>query len=174
MHCKPMSAEGFREITTGAPYPEVLERALDVSNIIDLLERQLDRFLDVRLISLKSELATLRAIKLFVHQEEKQIRAVTSKSIVSGFDCLTLSVIACLLAHRKGYDTKIGRPDVVTRYFHSLVLKSDGVLFKVAGRNRSYPVKELSPHDVVRRLHTVGLVIRIADSLRGHLGLRAS
>ncbi len=151
-------------------YSEELEKTLAVKEIVDEIEKEFDIFLKKKKeenIEIKNEIDALRLIKLFImnYDEQKKIKSITSKSILSGVDCLTLSIITCLLAKRKGYNTKIGRPDKITRYFHSLIIRPNGEMFKVAGKSRNYKVKEMEINDVISRLKTIKSVINKIDSI---------
>lgn len=147
-------------------YSEELELSLEIGTVVDQLVTEFDGFLERNNLTPTNELGMLRAIKIFIYREEKRVREITTESIISGFDCLTLSIITCLIAHRKGYNTTIGRPDNITRYFHSLIIKQDGEMFKVAGRNRNYPIKEMDAEDVIARLKAIGPVINTVDKIK--------
>lgn len=153
------------------PYSEELEKILNTKATIDKLEKEFNAFLHKKgkSILIKKELNTLRLIKLFIHREQDKIRTITSRSILSGFDCMTLSIITCLLAKRKGCDVKIGRPDKVSRYFHSLIIKQNGEIFKIAGKNRNYHIKEIEIDNVIARLKTLKPIIDIVDSVKNIL-----
>lgn len=135
---------------------------------MDELEKEFDVYLQEKNTEIKSELDALRFIKLFIYRDydgQEKIKSITSKSILSGVDCLTLSIITCLLAKRKGYDVKIGRPDKITRYFHSLIIRPNGEMFKAAGKNRNYQVKEMEINDVISRLKSIRPAINKIDSM---------
>ena len=166
-----MNFESFEHNQEKISYSDELEKTLAVKEIVDELEKELDIFLQHKDKggAIKNELDTLRLIKLFIYREQDKIMATTSQSTLSGFDCLTLSIITCLLAKRKGYDVKIGRPDKISRYFHSLIIKQDGEMFKVTGKNRKYDVIEMKINDVVARLKSFKSIIDIVDSAKKHL-----
>jgi len=164
-----MKFGSLEKINEKESYPEELEKTLKINEVVNQLENEFDLFLQNNKLNPKNELDTLRAIKLFIYREQEKVRAITSESILSGFDCLTLSIITCLIAHRKGYDTKIGRPDKITRHFHSLIIKEDGEMFKVAGKNRNYSVKEMRIDDVIARLKRIGPIINTVNNVKKHL-----
>lgn len=147
------------------PYSEELEKILNAKATVDKLEKEFNTFLHKKgkNILIKRELNTLRLIKLFIYKEQDKIKTITSQSILSGFDCMTLSIIVCLLAKRKGCNIKIGRPDKISRYFHSLIIRQDGEMFKIAGKNRNYHVKEMKIDDVIARLKILKPIIDIVN-----------
>lgn len=165
-----MNFNSLEEIPKKESYSAELEKMLGVGDVVDQLENEFDIFLQERnKFNPSNELDMLRTIKLFIYKEREKVQAITLGSILSEFDCLTLSIIACLIAHRKGYDTKIGRPDKISRYFHSLIIKKDGEMFKIAGRNRNYGVKEMSTDDVITRLKKIGPAINAVNKIKDHL-----
>ena len=163
-----MILERFEASQEKLSYSEELENTLGAREMIDNIEREFDIFLQDqnKEIESKNELAVLRLIKLFIYRKQDQLQSITSQSILSGFDCLTLSIITSLLAKRKGYDVKIGRPDKLSRYFHALIIKQDGEIFKVAGKNRKYSAKEMKVDDVVSRLKSFNPIIGVIDSAK--------
>lgn len=164
-----MKFESLERANEKISYSENLEKTLEIGDVANELEKEFDIFLQNNKFDLKNELGALRAIKLFIYREEEKVRAITSQSVLSGFDCLTLSIITCLIANRKGYNVKIGRPDKISRYFHSLIIKQDGEMFKIAGRNRNYPVKEMKVDEVIARLKSFSPVINAVDAAKKYL-----
>jgi len=84
-------------------------------------------------------------------------------------DCITLSIMACLLAKRKGYNTKIAFPKQIYRSLHALLIQNDGTMFQIAGRYRNYVTQILEPEQVVSRLKLIKPIFDIAGKLRIHL-----
>lgn len=149
-------------------YPDELENKLEAKEAVDELENKFDIFLQQNNKEIKSEHDALRLIKLFIyrdHNSQERIKSIVSESILSGADCLTLSIITCLLAKRKGYDVKIGHPDKISRYFHSLIIRQNGEMFKVAGKSRDYGVVEMKTEEVVNRLKKIKPVMEAIDSI---------
>ena len=104
-------------------YPDELEKTLGVSEIINTLEKNFNSFLQEEESTKETEnikdpeLKILRLIKLYIGKDRENIKNITKGSSLYGFDCLTLAILICLLANRKGYKVKIGRPDKISRYF---------------------------------------------------------
>lgn len=149
-------------------YPDELESRLEVKEIIDELENEFDIFLQQNNKEIKSEHDALRLIKIFIYRDyglQERIKSITAESILSGVDCLTLSIITCLLAKRKGYDVKIGHPDRITRYLHSLIIRQNGEMFKIAGKSRNYKVVEMKTEEVIDRLKKIKPVMDAIDSV---------
>lgn len=125
---------------------------LGISAQIDTCERLFKLFIKKKNIKIENEVTLLKSIKLFLLREEKTIRANNKGSHIPNYDCLTLSIIICALASRYGYEVYIGRPNTLSRYFHSLIIRKNGMLFKIAGKSRHYDAQKLSVDDVVKRL----------------------
>ena len=153
-------------------YPDELEKLLNVPEIIDVLEKEFDLFLEKEKGEAETkenpELRLLRLIKLFIYKNRERVSNLTKGSSLQGFDCLTLAIITCLLANRKGYKLKIGRPDKILRYFHAVVIEGNGKMFQIAGRNVTYKnIKTLSAKEVSIRLKATKPLVNMANSIRG-------
>lgn len=167
-------------------YPDELEKLLGVSEIVNKLEADFDLFVkekeeewEMRRENREDkinerlneddkedpELRTLRLIKAFMAKKKDGINRITEESPLKGYDCLTMSIITCLLANRKGYQVKIGRPDKFSRFFHALIVRGSGSMFKIAGRSRNYEVKVMDTSDVSRRLKTTKPLVNIVNSV---------
>lgn len=136
-----------------------LENSLWLKEIINNLEKEFDIFLKEIWKTLKCELDVLRTIKLFLHERKTTVLKITKNSIISESDCLTLSVITCLLSKRKWYEITIWRPDKINRYFHALIITNNWWIFKIAGKSKNYNVKEMSVQDVINRLNFFSPII---------------
>lgn len=173
-----MALETLHNKIEETKYADELEKTLGVSDIINQLEIEFNIFLQEEeknkhigfhpqdIEEKDSELKLLKFIKLFLHRKKDDIKNITQKSPLSNKDCLTLATIACLLANKKGYQVKIGRPDKLSRYFHALVVKKNGEMFKVTGHNRNYDIKVMEVKEVLSRLKTMKPIMDFAASFK--------
>lgn len=161
------------EAVKSKEYQVGLEGALGASEIINKLEAGFGAFLDSEesIASVDEaedpELRLLRLLKSYIGKDRERVKKITEGSSLYGFDCLTLSILICLLAHRKGYKVTIGRPKKLTRYLHALIVRSNGEMFKVAGRTTDYDIKEMSVSDVMLRLRATKPILKFANAVRG-------
>lgn len=137
---------------------EIIKR-LGISAQIDKCEIIFKVFLEESNIKIHDEMTLLKSIKIFLLREEKAVRASNKGSRIPNYDCLTLSIITCSLASRYGYEVSICRPNSLPRYFHSMILRSNGVSFKIAGKSKHNGFKKLSIKSVVRRLTLLNALI---------------
>lgn len=155
-------------------YPEELEKTLEAKGLIDLLENDFNKYLQEESgIEIRSELTVLKLIKLYIYKNREKIKSITEGSVLSGFDCLTLSIITCLLANRKGYQIKIGRPDKIIKHFHSLLVRSNGEMFKIAGKDTNYSAKVMEAGDIIDRLKYIKPIINTVDLIKKSFKNRA-
>ena len=149
-------------------YSVSLERRLKVKENIDRIES----FFDKRNNFFKNPRNLLRNIKMFLHENEDEIKDINQNSKLNSTDCLTLAVIANLLANRKGVKSKIVRPNNLTHYLHAMLEYSTeenkSEIFKLTGRNKNYfSVIYLSPGDIERRLNYIRPVVNFVNYIRG-------
>jgi hypothetical protein len=154
-------------------YPEQLEGKLGLSQAIDQIEAEFDKYKDgaQQENTRENELDTLRSIKVFLYRNKNKILEIIKDTQLPGFDCLSMSVITCILAYRKGYEVKIGRPDKLSRYLHALIIMKDGNMFKVAGKSRNYKVESMTVEEVAKRLKYTGPFIRTINSIKSKVNL---
>lgn len=77
---------------------------MEVNDFIDQLERLFDDFIKTRKHpekELRSEANVLSLIRCFFKRHEKEILALRKETMLCNSDCITLSIMACLLAKRK-------------------------------------------------------------------------
>jgi hypothetical protein len=65
------------------------------------LETEFNIFIESNKIVMNSELDVLRNIKIFLHRNKADLRQLRKNTILSNGDCLTLSIITCILAESK-------------------------------------------------------------------------
>ena len=158
--------EKKKEIPEVQSYSEQLETRLNAGLVLNQLVEAFDDFFARRKISKLDELTTLRLIKVFLHEEKGAIKDICAGSILSHRDCLTLSVMTCLLAGRRGFQVKIGRPEKISRYFHSLITRKNGEIFKVSGSDRNHKAKEMNVDEVLDRFKYIHPIIKTADLIK--------
>jgi len=85
-------------------------------------------------------------IKTFIHKKEEVRLELFKKTRLAGSNCLSMSVIAVMLARRKGVQVQVAIPRKISRSFHALViypesgvLKSIPVAGKVIDQNPRIP-----------------------------------
>lgn len=152
-------------------YPSTLEEELDLPFIMQKIEKIFNQFIINKNESFKNEIHTLSLIKAFLFEEQKEIQIITKGTQVQNFDCLTMSIITCILAHKKGYTTVIARPTLISRYFHTVILRSNGTIFKVAGKRTKYNAKFLTVDEVTERLKHFNYIITPINRVRKFIGL---
>jgi len=149
-------------------YSEELEEMLGAKTVINKLElifndSPFSQFPD------EAPLSKLRNINHFIFKEWERWNVVAKGSMLDSTDCLTLSVVANLLAHRKGLETRVVRPTQLTRYFHAM-LEYDSLnekeTFVVAGRDRHYEYVPLSVDQIEQRLKYSRIIINLVNYLR--------
>lgn len=134
----------------GNTYGFKLEDILDISPEINQCEEIFLKFVKINKFKTNNELSFLRALKIFLHRNEPSVRLKTEGSIIRNYDCLSMAVIACCIASRSGYDVKIARPDIISRYFHSVLVTSNNKMFKLTGKRKDYGFKIMT-HDTIRK-----------------------
>lgn len=150
-------------------YCEKLEEILDVSSVIDNLEKAFDDS-DFYIKPEDSNLKRLQKIRLFLAKEKDTKIKLTNSSQLDSTDCLTVATTVNLLAYRKGIETRIVRPDMLSRYFHAMLsyqCEKGREIFKVTGRDKIYPSVELSPEQVKTRISYIRPLINLVNKIRG-------
>lgn len=156
-------------------YADKIATSLEVNNFIDQLEKLFDDFIRARKHpekELRSEANVLSLIRCFFKKHEKEILVLRKETILCNSDCITLSIMACLLAKRKWYSVKIARPKALHRSLHALLIQTDGTMFQIAGRYRNYVTKILEPEQVVSRLKFIKPLFDIA--WKAHVNIESS
>jgi len=114
----------------------------------------------------------LKLIRLFLHRRMPERRALFKGTLLDSTDCLTFATLANLLATRRGIDTRIVRPDDITRYFHAMLTfkteEGNDRVFKVTGSSREYKWVSLTPEEVVNKLSYMRPVVNFVNWLRGN------
>ena len=128
-------------------------------------EKEIERKSQGEELPKDSELSTLSLIKLFIAKNHEFMQEVTKDTAIYGFDCMSMSVTTCLLANRKGFKVKIGRPDKFSRYCHALILRGNGSVFKITGKRTDYEVKEMYLKDVQNRIKYIKPVVNFVNSV---------
>jgi hypothetical protein len=151
-------------------YISDLEQRMEAQEITPVLERAFDRFYSGH-IPLTSTLDILRRTQAFMHDGSQVYRQITRGSLLDSTDCLTLAVIASLIASRKGVDTTIASPKGLN-FLHAVMIYHESGkdrVFKLTGRRRHYSAQDcthLSPKDIQRRLKYFRPVINFVNYLR--------
>lgn len=144
---------------------ELVRRAPELAPVIDAVATLFDQFVAIQRedgLKTETELETLFLVKNFLRQERKNVQVVTDRSMLENFDCVTQSVIACLLADRAGFETSVGRPKELARHFHAFVVRENGSIFEMAGQRRKYKMIVMHPEDAVSRLAFVYRAYQLA------------
>jgi hypothetical protein len=94
------------------------------------------------------------------------LRQLRKNTILSNGDCLTLSIITCILAESKWYHVFIWKPDVLSRYFHAVIVRQNGEVFKVVWKRNNYDAKIMEVSDVTTRLRLLYPIIRLWSSVK--------
>jgi hypothetical protein len=144
---------------------ELVRRAPELSPILDAVATLFDQFVALQPeegLKAKTELETLFLVKNFLRQNRKIVQTVTDRSMLENFDCVTQSVIACLLAERAGFETSVGRPKELARHFHAFVVRGNGSIFEMAGQRRKYQMIVMRPEEAVSRLALVYRAYQLA------------
>lgn len=150
-------------------YSQDLESRFDVSSQVNQLAEEFDKFYGARdARSGVGELQMLRRIKIFLSHKKNNRRDLFKDSKLNSTDCLTLAILANLLAARKGIKTQIARPKNLARYFHAMLVyeqDSRGVLFNLSGRGGYREYQVLTPEQVQKRLSYTKPIIDVANYL---------
>jgi hypothetical protein len=149
-------------------YAQEIEESLEVEDFIVKLEALFDEFVKSRKHpenEVRNEANVLGLIRCFFYKKKWEIKALREGTMLSNSDCITLSIMASLLAKRKGYEIKIAYPRVLHRSLHALLIQSDGTMFQIAGRYRNYVIRVLEPQEVVSRLKLIKPIFDVARIL---------
>ena len=115
---------------------------------------------------------TLRRIRGFLSRKKNERRQLFQETRLSSTDCLTIAILANLLAARKGIQTRIARPDKLTKYFHAMLVYSENGsperVFNLSGRGGYKQYVILTPREVETRLGYIKPVIDFANYIRRH------
>jgi hypothetical protein len=155
-------------------YANKIEDSLEVDNFIDQLEKLFDDFIKTRKHpekELRSEANVLSLIRCFFKRREREILELRKKTVLCNSDCITLSIMACLLAKRKWYSVRIAHPKALHRSFHTLLIQTDDTMFQIAGRYRKYVIEILEPEQVVGMLKFIKPIFDLAGKARIKLEL---
>ena len=147
-------------------YSSRLEKSLNLSSPIDGCKKLFDLFLIEQSIIIKTEVKLLETIKLFLHRKKHIVRSLNSANTLRNGDCLTLSIITCLLASKYGYYVTIGKPKPMLSYFHSVIITSEGKMFKVAGKRSDYEFHEMGVSRVIWRFQIIYPIITFANYIK--------
>jgi hypothetical protein len=153
-------------------YSTQIEEALNLGCTIDGCKKLFDNFIKNQSLKIKTETELLKIIKVFLHRKKIAVQKNNHNSALRNRDCLTLSIITCLLAARYGYPVSIGKPDPLSRYFHSVIITSEGKMFKIAGKSSWYGFKEMKPERVVKRLKLFNPIISSVDYVKNRIRYR--
>lgn len=148
-------------ITFMQPYHFSIIEKLNILEGVSNCKRYFQSFVEKRRVNISDEEKLLTALKRFFILEKKAIRKITHKSKIKNYDCLTLSVIACCIANEYGYSVRIGRPKMLSRYYHSVLITSTRVMFKLTGKRRDYDFLELTPEQVTKRMYFIGKFVSL-------------
>lgn len=114
----------------------------------------------------------LRRIRIFLSKRKDERRQLLRDTRLSSTDCLTIAVLANLLAARKGVRTKIARPDNLAKYFHAMLVYSENgrpeKVFNLSGRGGYKQYVLLTPQEVEKKLGYIKPVIDMANYIRRH------
>lgn len=144
-------------------YTNYIKRGLGISMQVIKLDKLFLEFVQKHSCDISNETRFLTTIKRFLILKEKDVRRLNYGTKLSAYDCLTLAIIASCLAVRHGYDVKIGRPDLLSRYYHSVLITSDNKMFKLTGKRRDYGFKEIKPQTVVTRIKFLNPIMAFFD-----------
>lgn len=154
--------------TAISSYGHVLEESLNVSAQIDEIEELFNIFLEESKYPIKKprdEAQMLSMVKNFFHKRKSEIQNIRENSLLSNSDCISLSTIACLLANRRGFNTKIAHPKALHRSLHALLIQEDGTMFQIAGKYRNYVTQILQPPEVVKRIKLIKPLFDVTKKL---------
>lgn len=154
-------------------YPSKLEKSLNLGSAIDGCKRLFDLFLIEHSVIIKTESKLLETIKIFLHRKKKVVRKLNSTNVLCNGDCLTLSIITCLLANKYGYYVTIGKPKPLFSYFHSMIITSEGKMFKVAGKKSNYKFQRMEVNRVIWRFKLINPIITFANFLKKLRGMKS-
>lgn len=150
-------------------YSTELERRFDVSHHITALEERMDNGYR-SLPEPNNNYQVLRRIRLFLTREKDERRHLLERTRLNSTDCLTIAVLANLLAARKGLQTRIARPNKLIKYFHAMLVYSENngseKVFNLSGRGGYKKYVLLTPKEVDQRLGYIKPVISLANYLR--------
>ena len=123
---------------------------------MDILEKEFDIFLREQKLSSRLNTQTfLEAVKIFLSNQRPTRKQVFGKTRLRHADCITRSIIAQMLATRKGHVVKIGYPRQINKFIHTVLLyPKDGKLelFEIAGgKSPSLRLKVLTQKQLMRR-----------------------
>ena len=150
-------------------YCESLERILEAKEVIDKIESALDSS-EHSIETTDTDLITLQKIRLLLAKERETRMHITKNSMLESTDCLTVASIINLIGYRKGVETRIVRPDKISRYFHAMLTYNHHEeirIFKPTGSSRIYVPVELTPEEVKGRLSYIRPIIMTINKIRG-------
>lgn len=128
-----------------------LEHRLGCSLQVDTLAREFDSAYS----SHKNVLDLLRQIKLFLFSKKQLRHELFNGTYLSGSDCLTIAILAAIIAEKKRHNVRICRPSNISHYFHAaLAYEEDGIVhtFKLTGRDYEIDPIFLDNEQVLLRL----------------------
>ncbi len=146
-------------------YAMEIEEILQITPQIDECNNFFHKFIEEKEVDISKEINFLSEIKRFLILKEKDIRKINSKSKIRNYDCLTLAIIACLVASRNHFYIKIGRPELISRYYHTVLITSENKMFKLTGKRKNYGFKELKVDTIIKRLHTWNPLFSFLDKI---------
>jgi len=151
-------------------YSNELERMFGVRQHVDTLGALLDNNYS-NLPKPSNNYQILRRIRVFLSRKKDERRQLLGETNLNSTDCLTLAILANLMAARKGVQTRIARPDKLTKYFHAMLIYSENdeqeKVFNLSGRGGYKHYVILTPKEVETRLGYIKPVIDFANYVRG-------
>ncbi len=152
-------------------YTQSLINLLGVDNLVLPLGNTFEEFYLDR-ATLDSPVGQLRRIKCFIYDGKERYSPLIRGTRLDSTDCLTLAVLANILASENGLYTRIAYPRSI-KFLHSVLSFKDSRdqdhIFKLSGRNRIYFPEDctiLSPAQVDRRLKYFRPTVNFFNSLR--------
>ncbi|MFH1276275.1 MAG: hypothetical protein ABIH82_04120 [Candidatus Woesearchaeota archaeon] len=126
-----------------------LEMRLSCTPQLDQLEQLYDTYYDPT--DRKTE-AFLRSVKIFLKKEKERRYEIFKRSKLMGSDCLTMAVLSADLAHRKGYDVQIIRPEGFSKFCHAAVSYDGGKVYKITGTTPIEAYSTMNNNEIIWRL----------------------
>lgn len=114
-----------------------LEKEFTCKEEVNILEKEFDDFIKkTRKTKTTSIESKLRLIKKFLIDENKKVQEIFKNTKLKKSDCITLSIIAQMLASRKKISVSVGFPRQLRKVFHAfLIYKKNNKfhMFEVVG-----------------------------------------
>lgn len=137
---------------------ELVRRKPELKAVLDKLGSLFDEYVVQMMakgFNTDVEFETLILAKKFLEEMREEVQHVTDKSMLENFDCVTQSIIACVLADRAGFETSVGHPKELKRHFHAFIVRKNGTVFEMVGRKEKKPFVVMRAQDAVARLNFI-------------------